>query len=364
MLLFFINLAVILGLALGLREPANGQIRRPGYNQYLVLAMGYLTLLALLRSYEVGTDTSNYRYLYSILGQDVWHYLTDSDWEKGFVLLCHVLFKLFHNPRSLIVVAGAFTFFSVYRFFDRHSKMPWMSVFLFFTLLVFDFFLSGMRQAIAISILLFAYDKLLERKPVPFVLLVLLAMQFHTTAIIFLLAYPVTMIRDEKKYFLISGLGAVLVAVSWKILIPALLTVFPRYSYFLGDEAFSSGGALGMVLKGGVYLAVLAAGELLGNRERLGEKTLEEQILCRLVWFLPLFCVMGTSAAILSRFLRYFELFVCIYLPAVLVQRKTEQYKRLMIPLCVAAFSIYALVIQVTRTPDWQTSYPYQFFWQ
>ena len=65
-----------------------------------------------------------------------------------------------------------------------------MSVLLFYLLMLFDFFLSGMRQMLAIAILLFAYDKLREKKPIPFLLLVLLAVTVHSSAVLFLLLYP------------------------------------------------------------------------------------------------------------------------------------------------------------------------------
>ncbi len=57
MILFFVNIGVLLLLAALCPRPQLGRYRIDAQKLYVVLAMGYLMLLAALRSPVVGTDT-------------------------------------------------------------------------------------------------------------------------------------------------------------------------------------------------------------------------------------------------------------------------------------------------------------------
>ena len=59
------------------------------------------------------------------------------------------------------------------------------------------FLLTGIRQTIAVSLVVFwGYDLILDKKPVKFLLLCLVAMTFHSTAIIML---PFYFVCNYKK---------------------------------------------------------------------------------------------------------------------------------------------------------------------
>lgn len=365
MYLFFINLAVILGLAIAFPEEANGLEKGGRRSRYLLFALGYLTLLAILRSPAVGTDTARYCRIFEKVGKQksALYYMLHSSTEKGFLVYCLLLYRICPGEQFFLMVTGLFLMGTMYWFFGKYSRIPWLSVFLFFTLMLFDFFLSGMRQAMAICILLYAYDRMLERKPVAFCVLVVTAALFHTSAIVFLAAYPISMLRSTKKFMLISGAVALAAAVLWQVLLPVVLKLFPKYDYYTGDEEFSSGGILAVTMKGLVYLTALGAGELLWNRKNRKMRTLGEEMELRLVWVLPLIAAVALGSTVVSRFFRYFEPFLCLYLPNVLRSQKTRKGRTCITILLVAAFTIYASVIQILRTPQWQSTYPFTFFW-
>lgn len=368
MFLFFLNLTVILGLPVLLYEVRERkQLSHKGARrQYLIAAVGYLCLLAVLRSYEVGIDTATYVDQFDRIAQmdDLGAYLEVSSMERGYILLVWLLAHIFPSARVLLVLTSVFLFFSLGRFLNKYSRIPWFSVFLFFTLTLFDFYLSGLRQALAISILLFAYDDLVKGKLFPFAALVILASQFHNSAIVFLAVYPLMRIRSSRKYTAIMVGGGLAAGVLWNWLLPMLLTIFPKYSYYLGDSAFSNTGMLAVTMKCAVALCVLAACELLPDKPDAKPKSCADEVNYRLVWFIPVISCVAFGAAGFSRFYRYFEPFICIYLPNALASRKPERTRQYMTLICVAAFIVYALVIQIARTPEWQQTYPFRFFWQ
>ncbi|MBP3634638.1 MAG: EpsG family protein [Oscillospiraceae bacterium] len=87
---------------------------------------------------------------------------------------------------SLLFAAGASWFIF------RNSAKPMLSLTLLLSLEYFQFTLSGLRQTMALSIvLLFSYEFILQRKPVHFIISLLVASLFHSSALAFLPAYIV-----------------------------------------------------------------------------------------------------------------------------------------------------------------------------
>ena len=366
MYLFFVNAALLLLLKVLFRN-VRGQLGKgKQINLYIVFAMGYLAALAILRSNQVGIDTQKYLKIIQLIGKqkNIWRLLKRTTLEKGFVLFSWVLMRIFRDPRPIMMIASAFTFFSVGRFIARHSKIEWISVYLFFTLLIFDFYLSGFRQAIAIAILSYSYDFALRRKWLPFLLTVSAAVLFHNSAYVFFAVYPIAAIKDERLYLLTIGVSAAVLLAGWPYLLRMLLRIFPKYDYYTGDTEFGGDGKIAVLAKMSVYFVVLMVGSIIQERNGIKPMSVDEKSMQRLIWLLPLVGVVSMRATVISRFFRYFELFVTTYVPNVVILRKEERTRSILTVLIVVLFFAYALVVQIFRTPQWQHTYPYSFFWQ
>ena len=101
--------------------------------------------------------------------------------------------------RSIVFVL---TFSIIGVWIYKHSKNIALSFlcFIAFGILSFDF--TILRQALAVSITAWSFDFLINRKPVKFFLIVLLAACFHKTALIMLFIYPLLdkkMKNQDKK---------------------------------------------------------------------------------------------------------------------------------------------------------------------
>lgn len=365
MAMFLVNIIVILfsGCCIDWYAKKNKKIDKKKW--YLILAIGYLTLLAILRSTTVGIDTARYYRIYTKIAQqaDLFKCFERINIENGFILYCYFLSRISSSPRLLLIVSNTFMFFSVGRFFYKHSEDVSMSVYMFFTLTLFDFFLSGLRQSIAIAILLYAYDALLNHENKKFLILVIIAAQFHTSAIIFLVVYFIYQFKSTKTYLAIAyGLSTAFFLI-WPIILKVILLIIPRYSYYLGDSELAARGRLGILFKLVMYLIIILGGELLKRKKHIEKITKEKQFLTRLVFGLPAIAIVALNASVTTRLFRYLEIFLCIFLPNIISQLDRKDAKKIKIFYLLLLIG-YALIIHIFRTPSWQVTYPYTFFWQ
>ena len=71
----------------------------------------------------------------------------------------------------------------------KHSKNYFLSSLFMVALSYYYFTMTGLRQAMAMGICFFAFEFAYRKKPIPFILLVLVASLFHSSALIFLIIY-------------------------------------------------------------------------------------------------------------------------------------------------------------------------------
>ena len=117
--------------------------------------------------------------------------------EVGYRFYVKLISLITDNYTVYFLFNGIIVFGSIYRFALKYSKNPFLVIYCFITLGTYQFFETGLRQALAISICLFAVDFIKDKKLVRFVLVVFLASLFHKSAWIFLMAYPLSLIKSK-----------------------------------------------------------------------------------------------------------------------------------------------------------------------
>lgn len=166
----------------------------------IVLYMG-------LRDASVGSDTLGYIekyrwYAQYSLNQILNLYRTDLK-DPTYYAVGWLFSRIFSEPQFWLCFVSAVYISGVMLLVYRRSPAPLFSVFLFLCLSYVEFCMSGMRQAFAMGITLFALYPMEKRKPIPFVLIVVLASLFHTSAIVFLAAYPMSKLKLGGKHLVI-----------------------------------------------------------------------------------------------------------------------------------------------------------------
>lgn len=91
------------------------------------------------------------------------------------------------NHMIFFLFPAFFVQYSYLRFIRRHSPSLMLGLALYIFLGTYTFSIAAMKQTIAMAILLFAVDALIERKHIRYLLLVFVAFLFHTYAIAFLI---------------------------------------------------------------------------------------------------------------------------------------------------------------------------------
>lgn len=169
-----------------------------------------LFIICAFRSYDyenhIGIDTYTY---YSMWNNnlsvnsisDLLNFIQD---DQGYYVVGWILGKMNFSFTTILLIETLAYVGVMYKFIIKYSKEPLLST-LFFICLLFTFSMSAIRQSIAMGICLLAYmlyDKYKEKKLKSIIiygLLVLLAITFHKSAIIFVPAIFISRIKYNKK---------------------------------------------------------------------------------------------------------------------------------------------------------------------
>ncbi len=160
------------------------------------LLLPFFVLLA-LRGEDIGADTDQYTRMFEAAEIGVFDKYYQRI-EGGYRLFLIVLTKIFDNPQWQYIVFAAFSFIVFVYFLERNSCKPEWFVLMFLALNLYAFYMTGLRQAIAMTICLLAYEKIKEKKLIWFLLLVALAMSFHMAAIFFIPAYFIAHLKTTR----------------------------------------------------------------------------------------------------------------------------------------------------------------------
>lgn len=146
-----------------------------------------LTLFRGLR-WETGTDWEQY---YDVFYDSKWNNIfllmraTGTPMEFGYVFF-NVFVKSIYDSYSLfLIISNLFILISYYSFSFKYSKYPIIT----FTTILFSTNFFPVRQDLAISILLYAYHFLIEKKTKHFFILIFIATCIHNASFVFGILY-------------------------------------------------------------------------------------------------------------------------------------------------------------------------------
>ncbi len=138
---------------------------------------------------------------------------------------------------------------SMYSLINRYSSNIYISMMCLFCLGQFNFVLGGLRQALAISVLANAYASLREKRLFRFLLIVMAATLFHSSAVVFFIAYPLYRLKLRVRNILLVGAVGIVGILNASRIMRLYLSVFQleeTYSEYLESETTLS--AAGMII--------------------------------------------------------------------------------------------------------------------
>lgn len=153
--------------------------------------------------------------------------------ETGFALVIKAVSSLFSSDQILFILTSVFILYAVYFSVRQYSPILWVSVFVFMT----DSFpqsLFILRAFLAISIYLFSFPFIINRKVIPFLLLSGIAFSVHMSSVIFLPVYFLYGIKNWRYLLLLLLFLTVLLIAGFDTLLPWFVEyVVPEYAYYI-----------------------------------------------------------------------------------------------------------------------------------
>lgn len=197
MIILLILLAILLFLYV--------TVGRSNKKMYCVIVCIALTVIAGLRSLEVGPDGRVYANYFYILQKmnfiQISEYFTK---EPAFYYVTKLLQNTGMGLQGWYTIIGGLFSFSVVLIIYYYSEIPGYSILALFSLGYYTFSFTGLRQTVALSLILLSGIFLKQKKYIRYIVFVLLAFLFHNSAIIFLLILPFQFIHLSRKQYLIG----------------------------------------------------------------------------------------------------------------------------------------------------------------
>lgn len=339
---------------------------------YLFWALLPLAAMTMFHSENIGNDTRAYTGLFEAVKEMTLKMaLSNGRFEKGYMLFTYVLTRLFSSRQCVLIAEGAIVYLSLSRWLNKWCKAPGLFVCLIVEMLEIDGWMSAARQSLAVAVLLFAYDALVEKKLLRFFILVILAAQFHAVAYVFLLAWPMLWWVDEyrrnslEKKWQFEKLMAVCVVgialLTWPM-INLLLKIFPKYQYYMSGVYMDGQARLAIILKIiilGLMLIVPLWVSGIGNRSNQNTCDLA---LYRMSIANIVLLVAANQATILTRISDVFLIYAIMYSSEHVSRLQYGKNRKLLTAAILILFALYGVIATIYRTPSWQTTYPFEWW--
>jgi len=160
--------------------------------------------------------------------------------DPGFTVLMTLIKMLgVSDYRVFFLLIATFQMLCIALIFRKYSSSYWISIFLFVVSTDYvSWMFNGMRQFIATTMIFAAFDLMVKRKHILFVLVVLLAAQIHGSAILMLpLAYIMHgPALNKKTLLMIVGVAAIMPYIDRLLPVANDLLADTQYSTTLTDE--------------------------------------------------------------------------------------------------------------------------------
>lgn len=314
-----------------------------------------LTVLVMCRHESVGNDTRNYIHYFQTLCRVGWDELDRVKLETGFVCLNKLIALATAEPQVYLAAVALLVSVMLWPTYRRLCLDASLTVVLFSVMSTFFMMFSGVRQMLAIGIGFIGYGFTRRRKPVPFVLSVLLAMSFHTSAFMLAFMYPLYHARITKNWLYAVAPALVLCYLYNREIFGSLAHVLEQYTKY--DTKITSTGAYTMLILFSMFTVFCF---LIPEEGKLDGETVGLRNFLLLTLVLQIFAPLHTLA---MRMGYYYMIFIPLLLPRIIAcrSRRWDQVAVLSRHVMVGFFLLYFFV---SASNGALNVFPYHFFWE
>ncbi len=320
-------------------------------------------LLLIFRSESVGSDLPVYKDHFIRFSNYTWdkvmYKLSSDNLEPAYYLICKIVSCLVNDFRAVIIVTSLISVIPVWKLYREDGRNGFLTIVLFLNIAPFVMYFSGLRQAMAMSFAVPCYYLCKKKKFWKFLLLIILAYQFHKSSMVLLLMYPIYHIHWRKRIHLLYLLPLTAIMYFFKVPIFKFLLMFMNEKYI---DRYSEGirltGAYAVLL---LLVVLLVYSFFIVDQDKLDDDVIGLRNFLILSVFLQVFSGVHSLA---MRMNYYYLIFVPLLIERVL-RIGNDREKRIMqlSKICmVVFFTVYYFYYAYTDR-DILNVYPYKPFW-
>lgn len=352
MIIYIISIAIILTC---------GYIFRNNKKWLCIISGVILWSLLAFRSISMGLYDTEYVYLpnfnmlFDMNLKDIFMYKFMTD--KLFYIIMKVISLFTKNYQICIAILALPYIFCVIKQIYENSHNIVFSIIIFIALYyAFAFFL--LRQVIAMGIIFYSYKYIKEKKIFQFIITVILASLFHSTALIFIIAYPIcNYIRPGYKNYIAIAISFIVGNYILDILVRifSVIPIFHRYLFSIENGFYSTESSPSIW---GLVMTVLILSVSYFFYKKSKTENREIDILLNLSTLGSMIYCFSASIAEFYRVALYFSIFNVVLLPNALNMCEDKKIKNVLTIGAIIAFIGYFFVRTVFNT----NIYLYKFF--
>ncbi len=327
---------------------------------FLFISFLIYTLHSGLRHWSVGPDTYQYNTIFENVKAEsidiIWDNVLTNNGIDPFYDLFQKVFQFVSSDYQIYLVFVGIIFFSSFCFFlfdNLRSVQQIVLANLIFIAYFSGFYsITGIRQTIATSILMYAFAFLKRKKHLLFILFILLASLFHITSLIFLLTYFLL----NKRSILISlfSIASFFIIFQYRYVLTPIVTLFlfseSRFDVY--TEKYVEGGSYKLTFLNIILAIVILVFHYFSKKKEDLVLTYSSNLFVCSIIFLPLQWVNPSA----GRIGMYFSLFLVIILPILISKIGFSENKRIIFNSAIATFILLTFFSSLENR--------YLFFWQ
>lgn len=326
-------------------DPIRCRYGRKDHFFFALLSVAMILFCGLRTGYN---DTGTYQSIYNAIPKDVdlWDGI---DWLKlgenpGFMFTNRVLARLNFSTQSFLMFYAVITVGLNVWFFHKYSCNFPLTIFLFIAYAGYIFTLAAIKQCMAMALCLLATDRALQKKWLPFIVLVLLASTYHPYALMYLIV-PFLMFRPWSIWSVVMLIAFAIAGFAMQSMLGTVLDITDMLGENYDASSFTGEGI------NPFRLAVTAVPLLLSytlRRMIARENNREQNLILNLTMLNAeiMFVALFGTANYFGRLANYFLPFQAVTLPWLLTHLEPRS-RRMLTNTAVACYTFYLVYSQV-----------------
>jgi len=307
---------------------------------------------------DVGSDTEWYYYKYLDFKSYKLSYFDHYYNEIGFDFFCYILSKINSHPQFLLFATQVFMTFSILNLVKKKSALPWLSIVFYVTFLFYFNAMNLMRFYLALSVLCFSIDSIINRNLVKFTVIVIIAFLFHFSAISFFVVYFIYPLKLTFRRIIMLSIPFLLITMFLMPLFSLLTSINGKYMGYAVDGEFYSSSFANILF----FLINLFCLYFIVKKTSVKITDYKDEDKLFFICFLlgTFFSAIGIKVMIAIRFMMLFSLFEIILLPTILYSLPPKN--RRIWTLFWLLLTIGQVFVILLYRPEWYAITPYRNF--